>query len=63
MGCVKLAAETGAVLVPFSFSASRKKILHSWDKFLIFKPFSRVAAVYGKPIEIPRDFDRRGTGK
>jgi len=53
MGCVKLAAETGAVLVPFSFSASRKKILHSWDKFLIFKPFSRVAAVYGKPIEIP----------
>lgn len=60
LGCIKLAAETGAVLVPFSFSASRKKILHSWDKFVIFKPFSKVAAVYGKPIEIPRDLTAEG---
>jgi lysophospholipid acyltransferase (LPLAT)-like uncharacterized protein len=52
LGCIKLAAETGAALVPFSFSASRKKVLKSWDRFLIFYPFSNVVAVYGRPAEI-----------
>jgi lysophospholipid acyltransferase (LPLAT)-like uncharacterized protein len=52
LGCVKLAAETGAALVPFSFSASRKKTLKSWDRFLMFYPFSKVVAVYGQPVEI-----------
>jgi hypothetical protein len=52
LGCVKLAAETGAALVPFSFSTSRKKALKSWDRFLMFYPFSKVVAVYGKPLEI-----------
>jgi lysophospholipid acyltransferase (LPLAT)-like uncharacterized protein len=52
LGCIKLAAETGAALVPFSFSTSRKKVLKSWDRFLMFYPFSKVAAVYGKPLEI-----------
>jgi hypothetical protein len=51
-GCVKLAKETGAYLVPFTFSASKTKIFDSWDKFVLFYPFSRVAAVYGKPITV-----------
>jgi hypothetical protein len=51
-GCLKLAQETGALLVPFSFSASRKKILKSWDRFLFFYPFSKIFALYGKPIAI-----------
>jgi len=57
MGCIKLAAETGAVLVPFSFSTSKKKNLRSWDRMLIFYPFSRIVAAYGAPIEIPRDLN------
>ncbi len=52
LGCIKLAAETGAALVPFSFSTSRKKVLKSWDRFLMFYPFSKVVAAYGKPLEI-----------
>jgi lysophospholipid acyltransferase (LPLAT)-like uncharacterized protein len=52
LGCIKLAAETGAALVPFSFSTSRKKVLKSWDRFLMFYPFAKVVAVYGKPLEI-----------
>jgi lysophospholipid acyltransferase (LPLAT)-like uncharacterized protein len=52
LGCIKLAAETGAALVPFSFSTSRKKVLKSWDRFLMFYPFSKVVAVYGKSLEI-----------
>jgi len=49
-GCLKLAQDTGALLIPWSFSASRKKYLSSWDRFLLFYPFSRIVAVYGKPI-------------
>jgi len=51
-GCIKLAQETGAYLVPFSFSVSRKKFLKSWDSFLIFYPFSKVVAIYGQPHSI-----------
>lgn len=49
-GCVKLAQQTGAFLIPFTLSASRKKVLNSWDAFEIIRPFSRVTAVYGQPI-------------
>jgi len=57
LGAIKLAAETGAVMVPFSFSARRKKILHSWDRFEMFYPFAKIAAVYGEPIEVPPNLD------
>ncbi|MEW5901079.1 MAG: lysophospholipid acyltransferase family protein [Acidobacteriota bacterium] len=51
-GCLKLAQETGAALIPWSFSASRKKFLRSWDRLLLFYPFSRLAVVYGKPLTL-----------
>ncbi len=50
IGCLKLAQETGAYLIPFTFAASRKRFFKSWDQFMIFLPFSRVLAVYGPPI-------------
>jgi lysophospholipid acyltransferase (LPLAT)-like uncharacterized protein len=56
-GCIKLAQETGACLIPFTFSASRKKFLKSWDSFLMFHPFSRVVAIYGQPCSIDSDLN------
>lgn len=53
LGGLKLARETGAVLVPFTFSTSREKFLRSWDNFLFFYPFSRVTAIYGEHFAIP----------
>ena len=50
LGGLKLGQEASAYLVPFTFSTSRKKILSSWDNFLIFYPFSKVVAIYGKPF-------------
>ncbi len=50
IGGLKLAQETGAFLVPFTFSSSKKKKLKSWDQFLMFPPFSKVVAVLGQPI-------------
>lgn len=52
VGSLKLAQETGAVLVPFTFSTSRRKFLRTWDNFLIFYPFSRVVAMYGPPFTV-----------
>jgi len=51
-GCLKLAQDTGAVLIPWSFSSSRKKHLRSWDRFLFFYPFSRIVCIYGRPITV-----------
>jgi lysophospholipid acyltransferase (LPLAT)-like uncharacterized protein len=59
-GCLKLAQETGALLVPFTFAASKKKSLRSWDKFLFIYPFSRVVAVYGKPLSLAPLSDEKG---
>jgi lysophospholipid acyltransferase (LPLAT)-like uncharacterized protein len=56
-GCLKLAQDTGAVLIPWSFSASRKKFLRSWDRFLFFYPFSRIVSIYGKPITVSSPLD------
>ncbi len=57
-GCVRLARETGAALVPVSFSASRGKVLRTWDRFLVVRPFSRVLAAYGEPLFVGRDVGR-----
>ena len=56
-GCLKLAQDTGALLVPWSFSSSRKKYLKSWDRFLLFYPLSRIVSIYGKPITVSPALD------
>lgn len=52
LGALKLSQQSGAYLVPFTFAASRKKTLNSWDSFLIFCPFTRVVALFGEPIVV-----------
>lgn len=56
LGAVKLAAETGAALIPWSFRAKRRRILRSWDRFELFFPLTRVAAVFGTPFDVKPDF-------
>ncbi len=56
-GCLRLAQQTGAFLVPFTFAVTKAKYLRSWDRFLVFPPFSRVAALYGKPFPVPPELD------
>jgi len=58
-GGLRLARETGAWLVPWSFSTDRKKILRSWDRFLIFYPFRRIVVMFGEPVSLPSDLSDR----
>jgi len=62
-GAIKLAKETGAHLVPFTFSSSKGKTLKSWDHFLIPRPFTRFVAVYGNPIAIESNLSDEELGK
>jgi len=53
LGAVRLAAETGALLVPYTLAAARKRVLSSWDRFEMPRFFSPAVALYGEPIAIP----------
>jgi lysophospholipid acyltransferase (LPLAT)-like uncharacterized protein len=55
IGGLKLAQETGAYLVPFTFSASKQKRLSSWDRFLMFPPFSKIVVAFGEPVSLASD--------
>lgn len=54
-GCVRLAQETNAALVPFTFAAARERRLKSWDRFMLTRPFGRVIALYGAPLTVAAD--------
>jgi len=52
-GGVLLAAQRGgAIVVPLHAGADRAWRLHSWDRFLIPKPFARVRIAYGRTFEV-----------
>jgi hypothetical protein len=41
-------------IVPVTDSASLRKTLSSWDRYIIPLPFSRVVIMHGEPIFVPR---------
>ena len=49
-GVISLVHATGAVVVPMYISADRAWYFHSWDRFLVPKPFSRVVLRFGDMI-------------
>jgi lysophospholipid acyltransferase (LPLAT)-like uncharacterized protein len=51
-GAAFLARDSGLPIVPFGFAASTAVRLHSWDRFMIPLPFSRVQVVIGAPIRV-----------
>lgn len=54
-GVVKVAARTGLPIIPMSYGASKKKVLSSWDTFIVPWPFSRGVFICGEPIEVSKD--------
>ncbi len=59
-GVIFLAKKTGYPIVPVSYSAKKIKIFNSWDRFVLPYPFTRCLAVYGEPIQVPKDVDSDG---
>lgn len=56
-GAAAAARLSGAVLLPVSYGAARRRVLGSWDRFVVPLPFSRGIVRLGKPIEVPQDAD------
>lgn len=60
VGVVELARQTGAPILPVTYSASRCKIFGSWDNFILPLPFCKVAYVWGEPLFVLREIDKDG---
>ncbi len=56
-GVVAMARLSGVPVIPATYSVSRRKIMGSWDRFLLALPFGRGVFVWGEPIEVARDAD------
>jgi lysophospholipid acyltransferase (LPLAT)-like uncharacterized protein len=54
-GPVLLAGRSGLPMVAFHIAAEKAWRLHSWDRAMIPKPFSRAFICVGKKIVVPRD--------
>ena len=55
MGPIKLAQLTGAPIGAFHLEPERAWILGSWDRFLIPKPFTRIAVSWARYTIVPSD--------
>jgi lysophospholipid acyltransferase (LPLAT)-like uncharacterized protein len=55
MGVIMAAKNAQAPLIPVVWGADRGWTFNSWDRFLVPKPFSRIAVSYAEPLWIPPD--------
>jgi lysophospholipid acyltransferase (LPLAT)-like uncharacterized protein len=58
-GIITLAQKTGCPIIPASFSARKIKVFNSWDRFVVPYPFTRASLVYGEPVYVPMNADKR----
>lgn len=54
-GAVLMARIAAVPLVPLACAADRAWYLRRWDRFMIPKPFARVALAIGEPVPVPPD--------
>lgn len=56
-GVIGIARRAGVPIIPATFATSRRRILRSWDRFLLPLPFGRGVYTWGEAIEVARDAD------
>lgn len=55
MGPIKLAQMTGAPIGAFHLQPERAWTIHSWDRFLVPKPFTRIVVSWANWTRVPTD--------
>jgi len=58
-GVILLAKKTGYPIIPISYSARPIKVFASWDRFILPYPLARCRMIYGRPLYVPREADRK----
>lgn len=53
MGAVLAAKGAQAPLIPVAWGADRGWVFNSWDRFLVPKPFARIAVCFAEPVWVP----------
>ena len=53
-GVVLAAKMTGCPVVPVSWNVEHRKLLGTWDRMVLARPFSRGVFVWGDPIVVPK---------
>lgn len=56
---IALSKQLSAPILPITFSVSHAKIFNSWDRFMLPLPFGRGTIIYGKPIHISANADKK----
>lgn len=59
VGAVRLAAMTGAPILPAGYAATRARRLSTWDRFVLTLPFSSMAFAARAPIHVEPGADDR----
>ncbi|MFO0995685.1 MAG: lysophospholipid acyltransferase family protein [Alphaproteobacteria bacterium] len=59
-GLVTIARLAGVPIVPLTYAVRRRRVLGSWDRFLVPFPFNRGVFLWGEPVNIPHDADSAG---
>jgi hypothetical protein len=54
-GIVQVARLAGVPVIPCTFSTRRRKVLGSWDRFIVALPFSPGIFLWGQPISVATD--------
>ena len=55
MGSILLARNAEVPLIPVAWGADRCWMFNSWDRYMVPKPFARIAVFHGEAIRIPRN--------
>ena len=56
-GIITIARIANAPILPLAFSATRRRVLRTWDQFVLPLPFGRGVFLWGNPIDVPNDAD------
>lgn len=51
-GVLLMAKKSGAAIIPMGFSAQRRWLVPSWDKYMVPYPFSKGIIIFGDPVWI-----------
>lgn len=54
-GVLYIARRSGLPILPFAVACSRKRVLSSWDRFIVPLPFARVVVAFGEPLFVAND--------
>lgn len=57
-GIVTVARMSGVPIIPATFGMDKRRVLSTWDGFMIAWPFARGVVVWGEPIHVPRKADK-----